>query len=381
MFTIFALIACFIVGILVEISLNHLPSTPAGKRAFYGGEPFSPRKLGYKISVYYLLIRIGIIGGVELASQPFSTVFAPSLLAVGMSIIFCLLVLTILMKLKVFDRETRVSLAIHFGSVSVGTFTVVLKMIEAEGMPFSPYVNSWVTLMELPSIFIGIFMLGGGFKAIKSLLEHDKSLILLPAALILGMLAGKYIITFPLFHVIFDSLFDIILAYFLFEMGRQASDTLLHLTKSGSQLILIGVGLPILGGTLGVILTTVLGFELGNRIIFGSLLASASYVAAPTAIRATIESNADKAQKANLKKAVNVSLATALGITLPFNLVFGIRLYKWEAILFENTLMAYIAIALLSILTYVMVFKGDYILTWMNTFKNFIKDINQRVLN
>lgn len=381
---IFILILCFTSGILIEPLLKYLRKINQRKYNFIilkRDQFLILRKLGYEFSVFYILLRIGITGGIELSSQPFSIILIPSLLAVGMSVILCLLVLTILMKLDLFDRETRMSLAVHFGSVSVGTFTVVLKIVEATGIPFSPFVNSWVTLMELPSIFVGIVVLGGGIKTIKSLFGREKSLIVLPAALVIGMLAGRLIEHLPLYRTFSETLFDIVLAYFLFEMGRHAGDTISHITKLGGQLLVIGIGLPIFGGTLGVALTSILGFEMGDRIIFGALLASASYVAAPTAMKATIATYIDQNVKANLQKAVNVSLTTSLGITLPFNLFVGIRLYMWEANLFDNISLAYVAGLVLAILLLVVITKGKVILSWFNSLAKEIVLKNRKVIN
>jgi len=55
-------------------------------------------------------------------------------------------------------------------------------------------------------------------------------------------------------------------------------------------------------------------------MVLGVLCASASYIAAPAAVRLALPS-------AN----PGITLTTSLGITFPFNLVIGIPLYWWIA--------------------------------------------------
>lgn len=55
-------------------------------------------------------------------------------------------------------------------------------------------------------------------------------------------------------------------------------------------------------------------------MVLGVLCASASYIAAPAAVRLALPT-------AN----PGITLTTSLGITFPFNLVIGIPLYWWIA--------------------------------------------------
>ena len=57
-----------------------------------------------------------------------------------------------------------------------------------------------------------------------------------------------------------------------------------------------------------------------NRALLAALCASASYIAAPTAMRIAVP-QADPA----------LSIGAALGVTFPFNVTLGIPLYAWAA--------------------------------------------------
>jgi uncharacterized protein len=77
---------------------------------------------------------------------------------------------------------------------------------------------------------------------------------------------------------------------------------------------------PLINGTLGVMLGTVAGLSVGGATVLGVMAASASYIAAPAAVRIALP-DANPA----------LYLTAALGITFPFNLIVGIPLFYWLA--------------------------------------------------
>jgi hypothetical protein len=122
--------------------------------------------------------------------------------------------------------------------------------------------------------------------------------------------------------LIFVDMFKGALAFFLLEMGLVASHRLYDLKRVGGFLILFGVGMPILSGSLGALMGWACGLSVGGTTILATLAASASYIAAPAAMRIAVP-------EANPTLYVTASL----GITFPFNLVLGIPLYSWMATL------------------------------------------------
>ncbi|TAD88570.1 MAG: sodium-dependent bicarbonate transport family permease, partial [Alphaproteobacteria bacterium] len=82
------------------------------------------------------------------------------------------------------------------------------------------------------------------------------------------------------------------------------------------SVLVFGIAMPLIGGTLGAGLGTLMGLSLGGTTLFAVLCASASYIAVPAAMRLALP-------KAN--PALYVSLS--LGVTFPFNVVIGIPTY------------------------------------------------------
>ena len=82
------------------------------------------------------------------------------------------------------------------------------------------------------------------------------------------------------------------------------------------RLISFALIAPVFLAMLGLAVGVLLDMPLGSTLILSSLVASASYIAAPAAIRSAIK-EAD----------VGIAIFASLGITFPFNVLIGIPLY------------------------------------------------------
>jgi uncharacterized protein len=149
-------------------------------------------------------------------------------------------------------------------------------------------------------------------------LAHDvflgKSVLLLVGGLVIGTTMGEAGTApiAPLFTVLFKG----VLAVFLLELGLVAGARLGELRRYGVALIAFAVLAPLALATLGALGGKLLGLSTGGVAIMATLAASASYIAAPTAMRIAVP-------QANAA----LSITAALGITFPFNVIVGIPLY------------------------------------------------------
>jgi hypothetical protein len=74
--------------------------------------------------------------------------------------------------------------------------------------------------------------------------------------------------------------------------------------------------MPVLSAFVGILMGIATGLSLGGTVVLATMAASASYIAAPAAMRLAIpEANP------------TYSITPALGITFPFNILLGIPLY------------------------------------------------------
>jgi uncharacterized protein len=240
-------------------------------------------------------------------------------MALGFAIPFVLFPLLRALKLSGADAA---SVAAHYGSVSVVTFAVATAALARQGLAYENHAALWVAVMEAPGIVAGILLARRAARDADKThwreLAHDvlfgKSVLLLAGGLAIGAIAGEAG-TAPIKAVFVDP-FKGVLALFLLELGLVAGARLAEVKRFGAAVVVVGVGAPPLLGLAGAALGWALGLSTGGVALLATLAASASYIAAPTAMRIAVpEANAA------------LSITAALGITFPFNIVIGIPLY------------------------------------------------------
>jgi uncharacterized protein len=220
-------------------------------------------------------------------------------------------------------RADSASIAAHYGSVSVVTFSVAVALLAQEDVYFEGYMIVFLVLLEMPALVIGVMLARHGVGSVRwGKLFHEvffgKSILLLAGGLVIGFIAGSEGIK-PL-DILFFDLFKGILALFLLEMGLVASARIAGLRAYGVFLVTFAVVTPLLSAVLGTLLGWMLGLSLGGTMLLATLYASASYIAAPAAMRIAVP-------QANPA----LSIGAALGITFPFNIFVGIPIYLWMA--------------------------------------------------
>jgi uncharacterized protein len=273
----------------------------------------------YETLSIYLLLAIGLKGGIELSKQPLAAL-APQVaacMALGFAIPFLLFPLARALRL---NRADAAALVAHYGSVSVVTFAVATAALARQGLEYESHAALWVAVMEAPGLVAGILLarMGGGGAGDWRRVAHDvlfgKSVLLLMGGLVIGAVAGEAG-TAPIKAVFIDP-FKGVLALFLLELGLVAGGRLAEVRRFGAAVLVIGVGAPPVLAVAGALTGLALGLSTGGVALLATLAASASYIAAPTAMRIAVpEANAA------------LSITAALGITFPFNIVIGIPLY------------------------------------------------------
>ena len=270
-----------------------------------------------------LLLAIGLKGGVELSRHSLADLLLPALIVVGTAALLPLIAFPILQSLGKLSRADAASVAAHYGSVSVVTFAVGAAYLNGLGEEFEGYMVVFLVLLEFPALMIGVWLARRGQPASNlGQVMHEvftgKSILLLIGGLIIGYCAGSDGIK-PLDKLFFD-LFKGMLAIFLLEMGLVAAQRMDDLRRAGAFLMGFAIAMPLVAGALGVLTANLLGFSVGGAALLATLYASASYIAAPAAMRIAVP-------EANPA----LSIGAALGITFPFNLLLGIPCYYWLA--------------------------------------------------
>jgi hypothetical protein len=277
----------------------------------------------YETLSIYLLLAIGLKGGAELARQPLASVLPPALAAIALGASIPLLLYPLLRAVGRLGVADSASIAAHYGSVSVVTFAVGTSTLLAAGIRAEPFMPLLVALMEAPGIIVGIVLArsladrGNAPPLAWGTLAHEvifgKSVVLLLGGLIIGAIAGPALA--PI-EPLFTGLFKGVLALFLLEMGLVAGGRVADLRRAGPFLIAFGILVPLVLGFVGALVGRALGLSVGGTALLATLAASASYIAAPTAMRVAVP-------EANPA----LSIGVVLGVTFPFNILVGIPIY------------------------------------------------------
>ncbi len=275
-----------------------------------------PKDLHDGLSLY-LLLALGLKGGQSLAQDP-GQVAAPAVAGLVLAVALPLLAFAWLRAWR-FERPDAAALAAHYGSVSVATFAVAQAYLRGVGLPFEPSLAFCLVLMEGPALGIGVWLAKGErAREAGRLLLHEvllsKPIVLLLSGLAIG--AFSPVERLAGLAPFFDGLFKGLLALFLLEMGVSASVHLSGLRAQGLRLAAFGVLFPLLAASLGLALGAAVGLSPGGAALLATLAASASYIAAPAAMRSTVP-------EANPA----LYLTAALGVTFPFNVLVGVPLY------------------------------------------------------
>ena len=284
-----------------------------------GGDLRLPDAVYQGLSMY-LLLAIGLKGGVALRESDIGDLVLPALAALALGVLIPLAAYLALRAVTRLGSLDRGAIAAHYGSTSLVTFTAALVFLEASQLAVEGYVVTLLAILEIPGIVVGLLLAGRGMnrgvpwsESLREVLV-GKSVLLLAGGLLVGVLTGPA--GYARVEPFFGALFVGVLTLFLVELGVLAGRRLPDIRGAGWGLPVFAIVFPILAGTAGVLAGGATGMGVGGATVFGVLCASASYIAAPAAVRLALpEANP------------GYYLTTALGITFPFNLVVGIPLY------------------------------------------------------
>ena len=286
----------------------------------------------------YLLAAIGLHGGIEMRNTGFENMLIPMLVAIGLSLLFTLNHYQILRRLGKFNIFDSYALASTYGAVGAVTFSVGLSFLKNQGVTSEGYLAAILAVLEPVAFILAIFLtnmavakqirtkkqsfttddtsdidvgLQGNKTKLSQVLHESvtgKAIVILLGSIVIGYIIGED--GFSSIQIVFDEMFTGAIVIFMIEMGIIAGQRLGDIKKVGIFLIAFSIIMPTFNGIIGVLVATVMGLSLGGAVMFGLLLASASFIAAPAVLRHAIP-------QAN----PSLYITSALGITFPYNII------------------------------------------------------------
>ncbi len=288
-------------------------------------------KAAYDTLSLLLMLTIGLKGGMALYGSLEWALVIELLAIASLGAFIPLIVIPILLKVAKADHANTASIAAHYGSVSAGTFAVALAYVETMNLPIEPQVTLYLVMLELPAILVALAYYRR--KSQSSDVNHKQSelwhetftnrgVVLLAGGVIIGFMYGPN--EGSGVTELFTSAFKAVLALFLLEMGLTAAATLSPIPWEKWKLLAFALVAPFFLSFIGLSAGLALGLSTGSVVILATLTASASYIAAPAAIKTAIP-----------KADIGLAMLMSLGITFPFNAIIGIPLYHQMATFFS----------------------------------------------
>ncbi len=279
-----------------------------------------------KTLAIYFMIAIGLKGGFEISKSGIdSNLYSSIINSLLIGIIVPVIAFLILKYVGKFDSTNSGAIAAHYGSVSVVTFVTAISFLNSKSELYSGYMVGMMALMESPAIFVSLFLVrifnSEKIASLKSntvdLLKEslfNASVVLLFGSLLIGLAVGEK--GMEAVRPFFIDPFNGVLTLFLLDMGMIAGKRIAEFKAVGFFLFSFAIVMPVISALITVLLTKLFGFSVGDSLLFTVLAASASYIAAPAAVRIALP-------KANPAYYITMSLA----ITFPFNIIIGIPFY------------------------------------------------------
>ena len=281
----------------------------------------------------YLMMAIGLKGGVEMSKNPLTLDIMLVLLAgIFLSFLIPLLAFIALRLTTKLDRIDAAATAAHYGSISIVTFVAATEAVRLSGLDSGGHLVAVAALMETPAIITALFLASRGSSRREPVAGAEQgelvrevflnaSIVVLVGALAIGWIAGEE--GTASVQPFFVDLFQGVLCLFLLDMGLSAGR---GLRQGWRQLSIptvgFGIYMPLISACIAMGVAGLLGMPAGDAALLITLTASASYIAVPAAMRLALP-----------QAKPSIYLTLSLGVTFPFNVTIGIPIYIYLALL------------------------------------------------
>ncbi|MFB1509523.1 MAG: sodium-dependent bicarbonate transport family permease, partial [Thiocapsa sp. C3-sup] len=226
-----------------------------------------------KILSIYLLVSIGLHGGVELAKADLGEAIAAVVWALALGFLLPLIGFGLLLATRRVAPLDAAAIAAHYGSVSAGTFLTAIAFLGSQGVDYERYPLIMLAIMESPAIVVGILLAswtrrriaaanpggstarsdsGNGGSHLGDLLREaftNGSVVLLLGSMLIGAIANPT--AMKSLDPFTTDIFMGMLCLFLLEMGLEAGRRFGDFRRVGLALGAFGLVMPLIGGAIG----------------------------------------------------------------------------------------------------------------------------------
>lgn len=280
-----------------------------------------------KLLSLYLMWAIGIKGGIKIREAGLNP---EAMWSLGLAMLLAVVVPAYVYALlrKKLDTDNAAALCAVYGSVSAVTFLTASAFLQRSGIEFGGHMVAALALMESPAILMAVALSRRGHAKEKGTLPSmaeslreaalNGPVVLLTGSMVIGFIVGKP--GHELLKPLYVDLFQGVLTFFLLELGLVAAKRWRVLKVVGAPMIGFAIAVPLINACVALGLAKACGLSAGNAYLLTVLAASASYIAAPAALRQAIP-----------RASAGLYVPLALAVTFPFNIAVGLPLY-WAAV-------------------------------------------------
>lgn len=277
-----------------------------------------PDQISKALSIF-LLLSLGLKGGHEVRVAEDLASFVPAL-SLGLISCFALPVLLFSILRSKISVANAAALAASYGSVSAVTFITAESVIVNSGIQYSGYMVAVMALMEIPAILIAIYLHQKSTAGLENNTQvwfnifSMKSVVLLIGGFFIGLVMDDK--SWLGLSPVVQGGFKGVLAFFLLDLGFLAQKQLNLVWSRPWLSSFVAIVCPLIFGSAALVGGHLLQLPIGDQILSAVLAGSASYIAAPAAIRSALP-----------QASPSLYLALPLALTFPLNLLFGIPFY------------------------------------------------------
>ena len=269
---------------------------------------------------YYLLFALGLKGGQSLQKNGFTDEVL-NVLSLGVFFAILIPLLSYFYLKNILNIDDAAALSGTYGSVSAVTYVTALTYLTTSNQIFDNFMSAVLVVMEFPAIFMALYLVTRKGAKNKNNIETIRTAFMeIPNIVLISSLIIGFYLNFDSalqIELLTNTLFDYVLFVFLFVMGTRVAKRIGELTGKSKNLIVFALLTPIVGSLLSLLAAINFNLSVGNATLLMVLTASASYIAVPAVVKDAIP-NANPA----------IYLGLSLGVTFPFNIIFGIPLYN-----------------------------------------------------
>lgn len=282
----------------------------------------------YKFITFFLLLKVGLSGGIAIRKSNLSELLLPALAAVVIGILIVLIARFTLAKLSGIRFVDAVATGGLFGAVSGSTLAAVLPQLDSAGIEYEAWSAALYPFMDIPALVTAIVVasLYTGQQAGSSSEKVEIWTIIKESlqssavtALLLGVALGIATKPEPVYESFFNPLFRGFLSILMIIMGMEAAQRMNELRKVAQWFAIYGFFAPILHGFLafgmGLVIHKLTGFSIGGAVVLAVIAASSSDISGPPTLRAAIPS-ANPSSYIGSSTAIGTPVAIAICIPL-----------------------------------------------------------------